>query len=306
MIPYLQTEFLNSGVDTPFIVDAGGAIPFDNMISESPYFNYNANTRQFTILSEGTFLINWFVAQQTGLCSGGSNFGIQFERPILNDEPGYPGFKPSKLILGSGHVKIAPTSGFAIIDVSVEEVAAGGIRFELHNASSHDAALSERTFSKAGLSVFGGSTEKMAYGQWQASGWDKNLEPYNLVDLEAIKFNETIITPFRIVASDSTGGVGRIGNDTFTLVREGVYQISWEIPVEATYSIDGIEIALELNGVLVYSRSYAPLPIGLISGTAIISTTDINQSLRLINKQPDNADIIQIGNYSNLAIHQIS
>jgi len=299
MIPYLQTEFLNSGVTTAAIIPAGTAILFDHPLNTSTAIEYDDQTGQFTIKMAGAWLVNWFVAQQSGLSPEGSNFGVAIYHP--GEEP--------EIVVGSGHVKISPTSGFTIINVSDADVTEGGVVFELQNVSSHDAALSTRTQVKAGLAVFGVSADmfKMAYGQWQAYGWDKDLAPYNLANEEAIKFNQPLLTPLGIIATDSEDGAGtRTGFDIFTLENPGVYQISWEIPIEATYSVDEVEIALQLDGATVYSRSYSPLPIGAISGTAIVVTTAANKSLSLLNSQPDGGDIIQIGNYSNIAIHQIS
>ena len=310
MIPYLQTEFLNSASSDPAIITAGGVISFDHPLNTSDVIEYDELTGKFMIKRSGTWLINWFVAQQTGLSSDGSNFSIAVYNPILDtDAPDYPGLLEPDFIAGSGHIKISPTSGFAVISVSIEQAEEGGVVFELQNVSTHDAALSFRTQVKAGLAVFGVSSEmyEMAYGQWQASGWDKNLAPYNLEDGDAVKFNEAILPPLNIIATDSDDGSGtRVGFDIFTLENRGVYQVSWEIPVEASYAVDAVELALELDGSIVYVRSYSPLPVGLISGTAIIVTTDPDKTLSLVNYQPGGGDIIQIGNYANIAIHQIS
>ena len=313
MIPYLQTEFLNSGMTAPTIIPTGSVIPFDHTLNSSTDIAYDRATGKFTIKTAGTFVINWFVSPQTGLSPEGSNFAIAVYNPLLSGQADYPGFMAPEIIAGSGHVKIAPTSGFAVIRVTDEQSGEGGVVFGLQNVSSHDAALSERTHVKAGLIAFGisnsggGVKPVMAYGQWQASGWDKNTNPYNLENEEAIKFSNAILAPIGIIASDSEDGGGtRVGFDIFTLQKAGVYQVSWEIPIEATYSIDEVEICLELNGSTVYSRAYSPLPIGTISGTAIVATNLDNQTLSLLNYQPGAGNIIQIGNYANLAIHQIS
>ena len=310
MIPYLQTEFLNSGITTSAIIPAGDAIPFDHPLNTSTAIEYDDQTAQFTIKMAGAWLVNWFVAQQTGLSHEGSNFGVAIYNPITDEsDPDHPGLQAPNIVVGSGHVKISPTSGFTIINVTDADIKEGGVVFELQNVSSHDAALSTRTQVKAGLAVFGVSADmfKMAYGQWQASGWNKDLAPYNLADEEAIKFNQPLLTPLGITATDSEAGAGtRTGFDIFTLENPGVYQVSWEVPIEATYSVDEVEIVLQLDGTTVYSRSYSPLPIGVISGTAIVVSTSANKSLSLLNSQPDGGDVIQIGNYSNLAIHQIS
>ena len=308
MIPYLQIEFLNSSATSPVIIPAGAPIPFDNPLNSSTAVEYDEVSNQFTIKMVGAWVINWFTAQQSGLSPEGSNFGCVVYHPITDDEdPEYPGLLEPATVVGSGHVKVAPTAGFTIINVTDADVEEGGVVFELQNVSSHDASLSNRTQVKAGLAVFGISAElfKMSYGQWQASGWDKNQNPYDLADGEAIKFNEPILTPLGIVATDSEVGT-HVGYDIFKLISPGVYQISWEIPIEATYAVDGVEIALQLDGTTVYSRSYSPLPIGVIAGTAIVATTAENKLLSLLNLQTQGGDIIQIGNYANIAIHQIS
>jgi len=318
MIPYLQTEFLNTagqglGGETPKVIDTGAPIPFDHQISAaSTAIEYDSVTNQFTIKMAGAWLVNWFTAQQSGLSHEGSNFGcaVYHPYPTLDDQdPNYGQLQAPDIVVGSGHVKIAPTSGFTIINVTDEDLKTpiGGVVFELQNVSSHPASLSHRTQVKAGLAVFGISADmfKMAYGQWQASGWDKVLNPYNLNNEEAIKFNQPILTPLGITATDSGLGL-HTGFDIFTLENPGVYQISWEIPIEATDIVDEVEISLQLDGTTVYSRSYSPLPIGVISGTAIVATSDGDKALSLINNHSEGGDIIQIGNYSNIAIHQIS
>ena len=310
MIPYLQFELKDSlSTGTPKIITAGKNVKFDNLLSASTYnttsgalpsISYDESSGIFGIKHAGVYLVNWFVAQQTGLSVDGSNFGI-----VLN-----PDATTTSTIVGSGHVKISPSSAFAIITVTDDEASSTtGKQFSLQNVSSHDAALSERTAVKAGLAVFGVATDLFArsYGHWQASGWDKITDPYNLNHTEAIKFNQSLIAPVGISATDSENGAGtKSGSDTFTLIKPGVYQVAWEIPIEASYAVESVEIALELGGTNVYSSAYSPLPIGVISGTAIIKTETFNTDLKLINYQPDDGDIIQIGNFTNLTIHQIS
>ena len=307
MATNLQLEFLNTDSLDPAIILAGGAIPFDNPLVTTDAIEYNAATGRFTVKQAGSWIVNWFVAQQTGLSPEGSNFGVAVYNPILEGESGYPGLMEPEFIIGSGHVKISATSGFAIISVDDEQLVEGGVVFELVNTSDHDAALSERTQVKAGIAVFKSSDDdfRMAYGQWQASGWDKTLDPYNLEHEEAIKFDKSILNAYGIEAIDS--GIGsRTGYDIFELEKPGVYQVSWEIPIEATDTVEAVEIILQLDGSTVYSRSYSPLPIGVVSGTAILSTTARNKTISIINLQEGDGDVIQIGNYANIAIHQIA
>ena len=310
MISHLQLEFLNPDALTPAIIEAGGAIPFDHQLTASSDIDYDDQIGRFTIKTAGTWLVNWFVAPQTGLSSQGSNFGIAVYEPIEDiDDPEYPGLMEPQIIVGSGHVKISATSGFTVIEVSDVQAEFGGVVFDLQNTSDQDTALSERTQVKAGLAIFGSVNDApnaMAYGQWQASGWDKIENPYNLDNNEAIKFNTPILPPLGIVAEDSEEGAGRIGDDVFILEQSGIYQVSWEIPIEATNTVEAVELVLQLNGTTIYSKSYAPLPIGVVSGTAIVAAKTNNARISFLNTQPGDGDIIQIGNYSNLAIHQIS
>ena len=311
MLPYLQIEFRNQASPslTP-IVGTQQNILFDIILAASTYdtptgtfqsVTYDESTGIFGIKRAGVYLVNWFVSQQTGLSPEGSNFGIVID----------PSSASPEWIVGSGHVKISPTAAFAVINVTEEEaLTPSGKEFSLMNVSSHDAALSKRCHVKAGLAVFCVSQDvfNKGYGHWQSSGWDKIIEPYNLNHGEALKFNQSLLNPVGITPTDSTFGEpsARVGFDTFTLINPGVYQVSWEIPIEATYSVSEVEIALEIDGSTVFSRSYGPLPIGVVSGTAIIKTDKFNTSLQLINYQPEQGDIIQIGNYANLAMHRIS
>jgi len=305
MIPYLQAEL--SKIKGPHIIFKDRPVVFDTILSASNYSSdtgdfqcvqYDQNTGIFSIKRAGVYLVNWFVSQQTGLSSEGSNFGI-----IVN-----PGTFNADVIVGSSHVKISPASSFAIINATEDEVnTQTGKQFVLQNVSNHDATLSERTHVKSGISVFGVAEDNFtrAYGHWQAFGWDKITDPYDLSDGEAIKFNVALIPPFGMNALDS-GTVARAGWDTFTLFLPGVYQISWEIPLEATYSVDEVSILLKLNGTTAYSRAYYPLPVGIIAGTAVIKTTNRNETLQLVNSRDDHGDLIQIGNYANITIHRIS
>ena len=308
MIPYLQIELRdNPAPGLPPIIIADENVKFDHILAASTYdtatgplpsVTYDEDTGVFGIKRAGVYLVNWFMSQQTGLSHQGSNFAIVID----------PERADSQSIIGSGHVKISSTSAFAIITVTESEAASTtGKQFVLKNISSHDAALSERNHVKAGLSVFGIADDmfSMGYGHWQASGWDKVTDPYDLAHMEAIKFNNALLTPVGITATDSGAGT-RTGFDTFSLQNPGVYQISWEIPVESSYMVESVELALELDGTTVFSRAYNPLPVGLISGTAIVKTTAFGTNLQLLNYQPNDGDIIQIGNYANLAIHRIS
>ena len=156
MTPYLQTEFLNTNQPDPAIILAGAPIPFDNQLNDSDVIEYDMLTNRFKIKMAGNWIVNWFVAQQTGLSHEGSNFGCVIFKPVTDSlAPNYGDVSDPQIITGSGQVKIAPSSGFAVINVTELDVATpvGGVLFELQNVSSHDATLSIRTQVKAGLAV---------------------------------------------------------------------------------------------------------------------------------------------------------
>ena len=93
-----------------------------------------------TVTKPGQYLVNWFVAQSTGMATNGHNFALLLDE---HDE-----FSP----LTSTHVKIAGGSGFATIDIQELDVP---LHFKLVNVSDQAAVLSSRTHAIAGIAFYG-------------------------------------------------------------------------------------------------------------------------------------------------------
>ena len=117
-------------------VPIGGNIVFDTTMSDNgTAISYDANSGVITFGEEGFYYIDWYVATQTGLSDDGSNWAIQTSISEMS-------------IIGSSHTKIAVTSGFAIINATVNETA------KLVNVSNEALILSHSVKSKAALSVY--------------------------------------------------------------------------------------------------------------------------------------------------------
>jgi len=132
MVPYLQIERIANGV-----VQANDAVVFDNVLLVSgDQISYSTVTGELTFSEAGFYYIDWFVATQFGLTTDGSNFAIVTS-----------GSTPA--LTGSSHVRVSPTIGFAIL-----EVTAPGMTARLVNTSSDSLTLSQAVNAKAALAVF--------------------------------------------------------------------------------------------------------------------------------------------------------
>ena len=138
MAYFLQLEL--DSTTNPFQVAVEGVVPFTTEVvnSGSDMFTWTQDG-EINILKKGTYFINWYVAQQTGLALDGSNFALQIVGDInmLHST-------------GSSHLKITAVSGFAILDVGDSPMT-----IQLLNVSEYPATLSEDTKIKAGIAIFG-------------------------------------------------------------------------------------------------------------------------------------------------------
>ena len=138
MAYFLQLEL--SSNTNPFQIDADGIVPFTNEIENSGNQSFNWTVDgEMTILKKGTYFINWFIAQQTGLSLAGGNFALQ----IIQGENIHHS-------TGSNHLKMNTVSGFAVLNVDEKPV-----QFHLVNTSEFVATLSEDTQVKAAIAIFG-------------------------------------------------------------------------------------------------------------------------------------------------------
>lgn len=275
MVQYLQLERTTVGhinTDAPVLfnveVQKGGT-----------HINYNNANGVITFTTVGVYYLNWFVAQQTGLATDGSNFAIR---------------KSALDVVGSNHIKISQTSGFAIVHVT-----AANQTVVLVNVADAPASLSDVALVKAGLAVFGvaddgGSPspgEPLGYLQAQVSNG-----PVTLHDDEMIDFNDIITRdPDDIVTQHN-------GNHRFILAEAGTYLVTWEIPVAATDVNAFARVSLLLDG-NVHSVSFRPTALGVVSGSAMVVNTQADAELYLINSTGDE---MEIDSLANVVITQIS
>jgi len=291
MFPYLQAEKTLAEI----IPANGGVVVFDNVLADSENgISYNDTTGVFSVENDGVYVVNWFVAQQTGLAADGSNFALVGASEDWADNE----------VIASAHVKISQTSGFAVIEFTdLKEPAT----FKLVNNSGFSAALSERTQVKAGLMVFGLADSEpppppsvqLGYIHAQLSEAGAiNLPP--LGDADSVVFDDVLsFDPYGIISYDDTTGV-------FTVDSSGTYLVNWQIPVSATNINDYVYMSLVVDG-MDYSVCHMPLPIGVLSGSAMVAITlsDTNPSatLQLVNSS---GDLVEITDLCNIVITQIS
>ena len=273
MIQFMQLEKRNSGA-----VNTNEAVRFNLVVqSGGSDITYNMTDGRITFRVPGVYYLNWFVAQQTGLSTNGSNFAIIASTPM------------SPYITGSNHVKISQTNGFAIIKTDVANVTA-----RLINTADASAQLSDTTQVKAGLAVIGfmDSTEVTpALGYMQAQ---VTAATVTLADSQAIDFVQIIEhDPDMIVEKNNT---------EFILKDRGTYLVTWEIPVDATDTRDYADITILYNGTA-HSTAHMPLPIGVLSGSAMIVNAQPDGVIELINTT---GDTVRITGKANIVITQIT
>ena len=279
MLKYLQLQRTNAGT-----INTNEFIIFDSVpvVSGGGYITHQPADGTITFTQEGIYYVNWFVAQQTGLAADGSNFAI------VPDQ----GTMPS--VRGSNHLKISQTSGFAILEVPL-----GGAKIILSNVSNASVALSQTAQVKAGIAVFC-ITEKvtptpevqpLGYMQARASA---GVDPI-------FSMHDTIIA-FQQIVDHDPDMIIQHAPDMFTLTEAGVYLVKWDIPVMATETSGSVNITLTLDGTS-HTVSYMPLPIGVLSGSAIITADTAGKVLRLKNYSTSR---IQISPYANISIVQLS
>lgn len=134
-ISYLELERVEPQGDV-VVVFENGTLMFDTIVSnEGTMISYDANTGIITFNEAGFYYLDWFVAPVFGLTTDGSNWAIQTSQSQLT-------------IIGSSHVKVSVTTGFAILDVEAGETA------RLINVSDGAISLSQAVKSKAGLVVY--------------------------------------------------------------------------------------------------------------------------------------------------------
>jgi len=275
MAQFLQLEKTDSCT-----INATENVLFDeNPIAEGDgKIIYDGATGVITFLETGVYHFNWFVTQQNSQATNGSNFSI---KTTAFD------------IIGSNNIKISQTSSFAIVKVTaINETA------RLVNVSDAAAILSNAVLVKASLAVFKFADiespvpEEVKPGYFHAQ---VSNGPIILQDDEIIDFDN-------IISRDSKDIITKnLSDNGIVLAVPGIYMVSWEVPVESTNQTAFAEISLSLNG-SVYSRSHMPLPVGVLSGNAIIVTNSEDEKIYLSNTSGDE---VQITDKTNFVVTQL-
>jgi len=131
MVSYLQLERTAGGT-----IEVQEPVVFDAVLSSGgTQIAYNTATGELSFNEAGHYYIDWFVAPQFGLPTDGSNFAI-----VTSD---------GAVLTGSSHVRVSPTVGFAIIEVTLPNTVAS-----LINTSDSGLTLSQAVNTKAALAVF--------------------------------------------------------------------------------------------------------------------------------------------------------
>ena len=268
MIPYLQLERTTAGV-----IPTNGNMLFDTTVGKGGteiVYNDNGVIRFYKV---GVYYVSWYVAQQTGLATDGKNFAL-----VTSD---------GKTITGSSHVKIAPASGFAIIEITNPDRT-----IRLVNKSDQSATLSSKAQVKAGLAVFDISASNPSLGYMQARRVD--AAPLELDDTDPVPFDENVNSdPFGIVTLVSHD---IIVNDT------GTFLVTWDIPVDATELNAYAHFALKVDGTQ-RGSSFMPLPVGVMSGSALVVIQDKGAVITLVNISGDK---VRVAHPVNITVTQIS
>ena len=135
-LSYLELEKKNEPADALVVVNPGDAVVFDDVVlTEGSKISYDNTTGAITFNEEGFYYFDWYVAPQFGLTTDGSNWAVQTTPGGLS-------------IVGSSHIKVSPTIGFAVIHAMPNETA------RLVNVSGDALTLSQAVQSQAALVVY--------------------------------------------------------------------------------------------------------------------------------------------------------
>ena len=287
---FLQMEFRNTASSgEKYIVEVGDGIPFDTEIIASEDVIGSKHILcdalgEITFTQKGVFFVSWFVAQQTGLAADGANFALEM---TVDGE--------RLAVIGSGHTKFSALSGFGVVNVPK-----AGTTLVLKNTAGARATLSKHTQVKAGLALFSLTPEQQ----------EKKLGYMHRQTLVAVEYPTDSRLLFPTLIKNDPEGIVTYDDGVFTLGRKGTYLITWELPIEATDEFDEVYVALKYNGV-VQSVSYAPLPIGVVTGSAVIINEAIDGEVELavileqasVGEPP--ADIVRVAGRANVVVTQI-
>ena len=280
----LQNEAV--GFDTTLLISQNDGSTDDFLIDEQQ--------NKFGIKHPGSYVIQWYMAQVTGLSPSGQVFGLQ--KLDLDGNWTYIGE-------GTSHVKVAATSGFGVIDVTDEELALFDdhvVWFRLKNTSSHDAMLSNRPRVKGALVIY--STEVITYqGDAMQVGmaWDQDDDFWESPNL-GHKIQDQAVIGFDLLISESYyKKMGLTDPGIIQVSAPGKYKITWEIPINTIDYADTAQIVLMVNA-QPHVISHLPMARGILSGSAVLDCWfDETLEVYLINQS---GCIIRLNRYSYLTL----
>jgi len=267
------TNYLHVERTLDEMIAQGVNVKFDSILKVSKSIQDDSAEEDFVLSQDGseigikrpgTYAIQWYLSQMTGLSTNGQVFQLQ-----TKDED------DNWIYLGDGtsHLKVSASSGFGIIDVT--EVILSNIEnqilwIRLKNGGNRSVALSNRYRVKGALVIYSLGDRSFQADAIQAGiSWDVSDDDWKPATVGKEIATDALI-PFDYLLSDSyLGGIGLISLGLFKITSPGKYKIDWELPINTVdYAKKGL-VGLFIDDQL-YSYSHLPAVRGIVSGTAII------------------------------------
>lgn len=279
-------------------------VKFDSILKESKTLQDDGNTENDFIFSQdgseigirrlGTYAIQWYLSQMTGLSTNGQVYQLQ-----TKDENG------NWIYLGDGtnHLKVSASSGFGVLDVTETLLTQDEdqiVWIRLQNSGTDPVSLSSRHRTKGALVIYSLGDRSFQADAIQAGiSWDISDEDWEPTTVGKEIANDALI-PFDTLLSDSYfGGIGLISPGRFKITAPGKYKIDWELPIN-TVDYAGKGLIGFYIGDQLYSYSHLPLVRGIVVGTAIIDVWfDETVDIHLANLS---GCTIRAARYSSLTI----
>ena len=286
------------------IIPQNTNVKFDSILKQSETTQENDTVESDFVFSEdgseigikhvGTYVLQWYLSQMTGLSTSGQVFRLQ-----TKDETG------EWVYLGDGtsHLKVSSSSGFGVLDITVallDQVEDQTVWVRLQNGSTAPATLGNRHRIKGALVIYSlGDRGFQADGIQAGISWDTSDENWKPATVGK-EIPADALIPFDYLLSDSyLGGIGLISPGLFKITSPGKYKIDWELPINTVdYAKKGL-VGLFIDGQL-YSYSHLPMIRGIVNGTAVIDVWfDETIDIHLANLS---GCTIRMARYSNLTI----
>ena len=269
-----MTNFLHVERTLDEIISQDGNVKFDSILKVSKTIQNDSNEEEDFIISEdgseigikrsGTYAIQWYLSQMTGLSTNGQVLQLQ-----TKDED------DNWIYLGDGtsHLKVSASSGFGILNVTetiLTNIENQVVWIRLKNGGNRPAALSNRYRVKGALVAYSLGDRSFQADAIQAGiSWDTSDEDWKPATIGK-EIPADALIPFDYLLSNSyLGSIGLISPGLFKITSPGKYKIDWELPINTVdYARKGL-VGLYIDDQL-YSFSHLPMVRGIVNGTAII------------------------------------